>query len=300
MTASPFFSIVIPVYNRSNIIQDTLESIVRQTLKDFEVHIIDDGSTDDSVEKIKSFVDSDIRFNLHVQHNQERGAARNNGYRVSKGKYVVFFDSDDLMHDDHLFTLHKFIISENPDFIATKFDFKDDSGLHHPSDMKDLRQGFYDYKLFLSGNVLACNICLKKGLPGLKLFEVRREYSIKEDWLFLMENLYHHKIFIIDKVTLTMRDHKNRSMRSDNSLIISRTKLAQNWIKERVNLSNEELKKLDAHVNYFCAIHSYIDHKKNDAVRYALNAIFSGGLKIKYLVMLTKSLIGQKLISRIR
>jgi len=95
-----FVSIIVPCYNASAFIQKTLQSILNQTDVDFELIVINDGSTDDSEQMIKSL--NDTRINYYYQGNKGVSAARNYGLTFSNGEYIVFFDSDDLMTDDFL------------------------------------------------------------------------------------------------------------------------------------------------------------------------------------------------------
>lgn len=301
MNEHPFFSIVVPTFNRSAILLNTLETILKQTFKDFEIIVIDDGSTDNTTELIKPVLEKENRIKLFKQDNKERGAARNYGFSKSSGIYVIFFDSDDLMHENHLSTLYKNIQEQNfPLFITTKFDFINEKGKHFLSDICYLKQGNYNYKLFLSGNPLACNICIKKANPGLFLFEEDRRYSIKEDWLFILQNLQKNQLFIIDSITISMFDHAERSMRSNNKDIIRRTHYALNWILEKVNLTVSEKKQLNAHINYFCGIHSYLDNNKKESINYSIKAIQYGGIKIKYLGLFFKSIVGKKIVNLLK
>lgn len=87
-------SVIIPNYNRAEIVGDTVENMLRQSLAPHEVIVIDDGSTDDSVEVLRSFGD---RITLIQQPNQGPGAARNAGLKLATGEFVQFMDSDDLL-----------------------------------------------------------------------------------------------------------------------------------------------------------------------------------------------------------
>ena len=88
-------SLILPVYNTGKYLRQCLESIENQTLKNFEVFCVDDGSTDDSVEIISEYVKKDSRFHLLEQKNAGGGAARNHGMEAAKGEYLAFLDSDD-------------------------------------------------------------------------------------------------------------------------------------------------------------------------------------------------------------
>ncbi|MCS4155851.1 glycosyltransferase involved in cell wall biosynthesis [Salinibacter ruber] len=88
----PFFSILIPVYNRGNLIRETLDSVLAQEYEDYEVIVVDDGSTDETVSVLREYGD---RITLLQQENKGPGAARNAGLKAATGEYTVFLDSDD-------------------------------------------------------------------------------------------------------------------------------------------------------------------------------------------------------------
>lgn len=107
MISAPFFSIIIPAYNRAHMIRHTIESILRQTFADWELIIVDDGSKDNTKEVVLSYNDTRIRY--IYQDNAERSAARNNGIKNSQGKYITFVDSDDYFLPHRLELLHRSI-----------------------------------------------------------------------------------------------------------------------------------------------------------------------------------------------
>jgi glycosyltransferase involved in cell wall biosynthesis len=90
---SPLFSVVIPTHNRINLLLRALDSVRAQTFTDFEVIVVDDGSTDGTSERLARL---GKRIQLITQTNRGPGSARNHGANVAKGKYVAFLDSDDL------------------------------------------------------------------------------------------------------------------------------------------------------------------------------------------------------------
>lgn len=96
-------SVVIPVYNTAPYLEDCLQSVASQTLKDFEAICVDDASTDGSVAIADSFACKDRRFRLIIHsQNQGAGASRNTGLTLAQGTYVTFLDSDDTI-DPHAF-----------------------------------------------------------------------------------------------------------------------------------------------------------------------------------------------------
>lgn len=103
------FSIVIPLYNKEQSVTNTLQSVLSQTFTEFEVVIVNDGSTDNSVEKVEGFNDPRIRL-IH-QANAGVSAARNKGIEEAKFEWIAFIDADDLWVEVHLSTLKEMIKS---------------------------------------------------------------------------------------------------------------------------------------------------------------------------------------------
>jgi glycosyltransferase involved in cell wall biosynthesis len=101
-SVTPFFSVVIPTYNRGDVLKEAISSILAQTFTDFELIVVDDGSSDNTAEVVQSFSNSDPRVIYVYQENAERSAARNNGIEQSRGQYICFLDSDDIFTRDHL------------------------------------------------------------------------------------------------------------------------------------------------------------------------------------------------------
>jgi glycosyltransferase involved in cell wall biosynthesis len=112
-----FFTIIIPAYNRSVLILETIKSVLNQTYKDWECIIVDDGSTDNTREDVKKIMEEDNRFKYVYQENSERSAARNNGVKHALGRYICFLDSDDQFTENHLQGLFD---------VISKRDFKDE------------------------------------------------------------------------------------------------------------------------------------------------------------------------------
>ena len=100
MSATPRYSIVIPTYNRADSVEHTLQSCFAQTLKDFEIVIVDDGSSDDTLNVLNSI--DDDRLVVVSQSNAGPAAARNHGMRLAKGQYIAFLDSDDIWYPEFL------------------------------------------------------------------------------------------------------------------------------------------------------------------------------------------------------
>ena len=291
---SPFFSVVIPTYNRATFIGATLDSVLAQTCPNLEILVVDDGSKDNTVEVVGRYTDP--RLHYYPKENGERGVARNYGLARATGQYVLFLDSDDRFHPNHLATLHRKIEElGQPNFIATKFDF-DRDGVRADSDTAALVEGWYGLDTFVSGNALACNICVRRQNPDLHRFEEDRRYAAVEDWMFMLENTQQDKIYLVDAVTLTMNDHDQRSMRSDNTALVRRLQLALEWMLNRVTLSPVQRRVLTGRVYYLCAIHAYADGHRGEALGFARQAApFLP--KSQAAILLVRCVLGEQTVS---
>lgn len=107
-------SVIIPSYNRAEIVGDTVENMLRQSLSPYEVIVVDDGSTDDSMKVLRSFGD---RIILVQQSNQGPGAARNVGLRIASGTFIQLMDSDDIASFNKLETQVNALIEHDADIV---------------------------------------------------------------------------------------------------------------------------------------------------------------------------------------
>ena len=128
---SPKVSIIMPVYNKALYLQRTFDALVQQEFKDWELIVIDDGSTDESQEIIEQYVATDNRIRNKRQKNQGASQARNEGLKLACGEWIWFVDADDL---------------PSYDFLNKAFSVKNDD------DAIDLIIGFYS-KMFPDGKM---------------------------------------------------------------------------------------------------------------------------------------------------
>ena len=103
----PKFSVIIPLFNKENEIKNTLQSVLEQSFSDFEVIIIDDGSTDKSLQIVSQFADN--RISLISKKNEGVSIARNFGVKKAKSDYIAFLDADDYWYSNHLENLYSLI-----------------------------------------------------------------------------------------------------------------------------------------------------------------------------------------------
>ena len=295
-----FFSIIIPVYNRSHLLGETIDTVLAQSYADFEIILVDDGSTENVKEVLYQKYGNEQKLKYFRKQNEERGAARNYGLKQAIGDFAVFFDSDDFMKPNYLETLNKIII-ENPGvkLLATKYNYDNSGNVENHPAMLNLKEGWYEQRFFLKGNILACNYCIRIKDHDYKLFPPERELASMEDWLFLLENLDGNKIFIKDEICVTMHQHDERSM-NDNQKVISARIKAADWAMDKLKLSAADQNTLVAWSHYFCGIHQYLDHKRSASIKEVITAIKGDGPQKQFLFLLIKSIIGRKLIRVIR
>lgn len=113
-----FFSVIIPVYNREDLIHEALDSVFAQTFQDFEVIVVDDGSTDGTVDALQAYPEP---VRIIEQENAGPGMARNTGIEAAEGTYVAFLDSDDRWFPWTLSSFHKAVHDyDNPSFVTGK------------------------------------------------------------------------------------------------------------------------------------------------------------------------------------
>lgn len=148
---NPFFSIIIPIHNTLPFIKGGISYLINQKFNNFEILIINDGSTDASLELCQKLLEKFTSVSIMEQTNRGAGIARNLGINHAKGKYICFFDIDDKVNPGWLEKIYELLIVENPDVLiysyneinpklktSTTFKFQDKSYFFN----KDIRTDF--------------------------------------------------------------------------------------------------------------------------------------------------------------
>ena len=135
-------SVIVPVYNVERYLEECLNSIQDQTYTDIEVILVNDGSTDQSKIICERFCEADSRFHVIHQTNQGQSVARNVGVAASKGEYIAFVDSDDIIQPNYLEKLMQYM-TEDVDIVESQFTV-------HKKDF--LAENFQDIKIIFEGN----------------------------------------------------------------------------------------------------------------------------------------------------
>lgn len=242
-------SIIMPVFNRQSLIVETLETIKDQTFNNFECIIIDDGSTDETVNIIKKYIVNDNRFVLMLRGaNYKKGPAgcRNMGLDLAKGEYIQFFDSDDLMHENHL-QMKIGSYTEGVDLVVCRLgEFRGDN----PQQLFNINEINDEGKLVshLSGvaNYYLPGPMWKKEIIGNERFDIN--LKIYEDLLF---NLKGRKkcfnVVLLNDVLISYRRHEKSTTGTitQNPILLNQKRLAwQSVFKLFEKNEKREVKKI--------------------------------------------------------
>ena len=191
------FTIVIPSYNRAHFISHAIQSVIDQTFQNWELIIIDDGSTDNTKDVVLSF--DDIRIKYVYQKNQERSIARNNGIKRAKGIWICFLDSDDYFLENHLTVLKEYIILKGSPIAM----------LYVKPKLKTNRD-FNTYENILKSIIHTQHACIHSIILQKHLFSPK--LNIAEDIDLWMRIADEYPILNIDKNTVVIQDHDDRTV----------------------------------------------------------------------------------------
>ena len=208
-----FLTIVIPTYNRAHLIEDTLKSVLNQSCDDFEVILIDDGSTDNTEEIVQPYLSEKVRY-YRIQ-NSERGAARNRGTELAKGDYINWFDSDDEMLPNHVGKVKELCLDhKKPEVVNLMYQIKDSlSGKTTPV-ISAYPPGQKQRKNFLiEGNYLACNpVIVRRDIALENPFIEDRALSASEDYELWLRLLAKYPFHQSSEITSFLIQHDQRSV----------------------------------------------------------------------------------------
>ncbi len=217
----PLISIVIPTYNAAEYIGNTLDSIQRQSFSDFELVLVNDGSTDETLKILQSYQRADERIKILTIKNSGPAEARNKGIKAAIGKYIMFVDSDDELTENALGAVADLIKNNDLDLLIFGFNIcnkSDDTVYHHFFEDLDIKS-----KEELKANIgeLYINNQLNQVWNKAYKTEMLKNNDIRfpdqrfgEDRLFVFEVLkYASRIFVSKKALY------NYIMQNDNSLI---------------------------------------------------------------------------------
>lgn len=194
---TPLISIITPAYNAEKYLAETIESVLQQTYSNWELLIVDDGSTDKTAHIIQEFLKQDNRIQYHYQPNGRQGKARNLAIKHAKGKYLAFIDADDLWTETKL-EKQVAVFTQFPqvDLVYTNgvsFEDSIDNVASEHKGMKGLINKSFMFQSMLSGKSLPnLSVMVKKecvdainGFAEDKRLQNAEDYQL---WLRLADN----------------------------------------------------------------------------------------------------------------
>lgn len=211
MNIQPFFSIIIPAYNAGAFLPSTLKSIYVQEYSNFELIIINDGSTDNTEEICKFYTDIDRRVSFISKCNEGVAIARNKGLDIAKGEYILFVDADDVLYPNALSTLYDSLKKMKVDYLRYEYQTIDINGntLYPNYEARARRK--------VSNQTLDATDCITHIVrneyflwAGVFRKEIIDKYNIRfmedctynEDILFMMQFFIYSKTHIYFPITL--------------------------------------------------------------------------------------------------
>jgi glycosyltransferase involved in cell wall biosynthesis len=140
---SPIVSVVIPVYNGEKYIEETIKSVLNQSLKDIEINVVNDASTDKSAQIVEKLQKSDNRIHLINKENSGVSDTRNRGIELSKGAFIAFLDQDDVWEQTNLEEKVNAMLQENKQWAFSDVSFIDENGKRINKEERLITKDFY-------------------------------------------------------------------------------------------------------------------------------------------------------------
>ena len=296
MNSSLLFSIIIPTYNRAGLIIKTLDSILAQTYNRYEVLIIDDGSTDDTEQRVIAFITehSCSHFKYFKKENAERGAARNFGANLSKGRFLNFVDSDDYLLPNHLEVANKVINNNNEpqvfhlNYAWATIDLK-------VTKINKINVAYANNSL-IYGNILSCNgVFIRKDIAIIHKFNENKYLSATEDWELWLRLAARYNIQMFTTITSYIIDHSSRSVYDFNLIKLNARKnaLIASIKNDLIFLKKypNGIRSINYQMDSYIALHAAICNKKLIALKFLIISILNnlrGIFKLRTYIILFK------------
>lgn len=225
----PFFSIVIPAYNRANLLPETLDSLCGQFFKDWECIVVDDGSTDHTAIVMQKRCADDPRIRYVFQQNAERSAARNNGIDHALGQYICFLDSDDRYTSGYLEELYQFLFQRDFPLALVVSDFCLWDG-HNAEPVIVPQLAGNTAEWLFQNPVSPSRACVHREV--LDKYRFREDIVIVEDTVLWVSLLNDFPLLHLSKPLLWYRVHEGNSVNKKNNTGVKRLHGLRLFFKE--------------------------------------------------------------------
>ena len=221
----PFFSVIIPTYNRCELLKLSIESVLSQNYKNFEIIVIDNNSKDNTEKIVKKFKKKNIIFKK-INNKGVISKSRNKGIKISKGKWIAFLDSDDTWHKNKLEKVYKIIMKNKKLDVVCN-----DEWIIKKNTNKKNIWGYGPYKKDFYKHLLESENCLSVSASVVKrqflkenkiIFSERKNFITAEDFDFFLNIAFKKGIFYF--LHLPLGNHLFHSKQlSKNELFLNKS-----------------------------------------------------------------------------
>jgi glycosyltransferase involved in cell wall biosynthesis len=273
------------------LIEKAINSVLKQTYQDFEIIVIDDGSTDNTEEVIRSFPDKRIKYIKKYKKNRGISVARNVGIKIARGKYIALLDSDDEWLPEKLDKQVKVLQSESPEVgvVYSNLCYIDENGKSMNKLLNRKKEG-YIYEDLLGRNYVGTPSTLlirKECFHRVGLFDDL--LNAQEDWDMWIRIAKYYRFALIKVPLVKYRKHSDQISKNLGVKIITANRIL-------VKYANELEIRRGAHSKHCFYIGNRFCHmgKTKEGRRYLLKAILLYPFCIRYYICIAGSLFGPK------
>ena len=252
-------SVIIPAYNIEDYIGRCLESIIKQTLKDIEIIVVNDGSNDNTLAIINVFARKDNRIKIVDKKNKGSIEARKSGFKVANGEFILFIDGDDWIENDCLEILYDNVKKNNSDIVLYNAFYSYD----------DRKEPFDTFRIKNMKNDIVTELFIGNISPVIWAKFIRREFINLSDIEFPNDISYAEDLALVSnlfinspKISFCHKRLYNYYQRNDSITKISNSKIleinkAMNFIKDKLD-KNRLNNKYKEEFEYLIYMHMFI------------------------------------------
>lgn len=289
MIKNPTVSVIIPTYNRAHLIDKAIKSVLKQTYQDFEIIVVDDGSTDNTGEIVKRFPDFRIHYICHA-NNMGVSEARNTGIRASRGDYIALLDSDDEFLPERLGRQVQLLENKSSEVgVVCSWSYNIDEKGNYISKRCLPKKDGYIYEDLLSTNLISVPTVLrrKECFNRVGLFDDL--LNTQQDWDMWIRIAKYYRFALIKIPLVKYRIHPNQISNNPEAKVITAKRIL-------VKYANELEKRPRAHSKHYFYIGNRFCHmgKTKEGQRYLLKAISLCPFYFRYYICVFGSLFGPK------
>lgn len=264
LRSMPEVSVIIPTYNRGDLISDTIDSVLAQSFQDFEILVVDDGSTDNTREVLKKYAGK-ITY-LNIVHTGLPAAARNAGLKQAKGKYVAFLDSDDIWMPEKL-AKQVAVLENYPEIdlvCSNAYIYRENEEQKKELYLKDVqvKNGNVFARLLKDNFIINSSVLVRRSaIDRTGAFSENPELRALEDYDLWLKIALDTGIYFMPEALLMYRDHGGSiRMQQTGISYINAMILIQQQLKPRILSLGDQgkrMKKLLEDIDYSMALYEY-------------------------------------------